>query len=175
MNRHAAEQRGAGFLLMPGGIHVKNAADMADLQKLSETIGRWMEREDRFARLLGIQLQQVAPGYCQVSLEVTDDMLNAVGITHGGVTFALADFAFAVASNSHGKTAVAITAQINYPSASRAGDRLVAEDREANKTGRTGLYNIEVRNAESALLALFTGTVYRRSDDVMDWINGEKT
>lgn len=147
---------------------------MLDQQELAETIGRWMEQQDRFARLLGIKLQQVAPGYCQVALEVSSDMLNAVGITHGGVTFALADFAFAVASNSHGKAAVAITAQINYPSTSRAGERLVAEAREANKSGRTGLYNIEVRNAESKLVALFTGTVYRRSDDVMDWINGEK-
>ena len=49
------------------------------------------------------------------------------------------------------------------------------EAREANKTGRTGLYNIEVRNVDGVLLALFTGTVYRRSDDVMNWINGETT
>ncbi|HXK56423.1 MAG TPA: hydroxyphenylacetyl-CoA thioesterase PaaI [Gammaproteobacteria bacterium] len=146
---------------------------MTDQQKLSETVGRWMEQQDRFARLLGIELQQVAPGYCQVSLEVTADMLNAVGITHGGVTFALADFAFAVASNSHGKAAVAITGQINYPSATRAGERLVAEAREASKTSRTGLYNVEVRNADSGLVALFTGTVYRRSENVMDWINGD--
>jgi len=146
---------------------------MLDQQKLAETIGRWMEQQDRFARLLGIKLQQVAPGYCQVTLDVTSDMLNAVGITHGGVTFALADFAFAVASNSHGKAAVAITAQINYPSASRVGEQLVAEAREANRTGRTGLYNIEVRNGEGKLMAQFTGTVYRRSDEVMDWINGE--
>ena len=158
---------------MASGIHAKNADIMTDQQKLSETIGRWMEQQDRFARLLGIKLQQVAPGYSQVSLQVTSDMLNAVGITHGGVTFALADFAFAVASNSHGKAAVAITAQINYPSASGAGDLLVAEAREANKTGRTGLYNIEVRNTGGELVALFTGTVYRRSDDVMNWINGE--
>jgi len=146
---------------------------MLDQQELAETIGRWMEQQDRFARLLGIKLQQVAPGYCQVTLDVTSDMLNAVGITHGGVTFALADFAFAVASNSHGKAAVAITAQINYPSASRVGEQLVAEAREANRTGRTGLYNIEVRNGEGKLMAQFTGTVYRRSDEVMDWINGE--
>ena len=147
---------------MASGIHAKNAAIMIDQQKLSETIGRWMEQQDRFARLLGIKLQQVAPGYCQVSLEVTDDMLNAVGITHGGVTFTLADFAFAVASNSHGKAAVAITAQINYPSASRAGDQLIAEAKEASKTGRTGLYNIEVRNADrrtgsTCLPARYTG------------------
>ncbi|MCP4288335.1 MAG: hydroxyphenylacetyl-CoA thioesterase PaaI [Gammaproteobacteria bacterium] len=148
---------------------------MADNKTVAETIGQWMEQQDRFARLLGIKLQQVEPGYCQVSLVVTSDMLNAAGITHGGVTFALADFAFAVASNSYGKAAVALTAQINYPAASRMGDRLTAEAREASKTGRTGLYNVEVRNADNNLVALFTGTVYRRSDDVMDWINGEKT
>ncbi len=132
-----------------------------------------MEREDRFARLLGIELEQAAPGYCRVALTVTNEMLNAVGITHGGVTFSLADFAFAVASNSHGTVAVALAAQINYPAASREGDRLTAEAQENNRSGRTGLYTIEVRTGEGALVALFTGTVYRRSDRVAKWMDRE--
>ena len=45
---------------MVSGIHVKNAAIMTEQQRLSETIGRWMEQQDRFARLLGIKLQKVA-------------------------------------------------------------------------------------------------------------------
>jgi acyl-CoA thioesterase len=144
-------------------------SEQADQQ--ARTIGRWMEREDRFARLLGIELEQVSPGYCRVALTVTGDMLNAVGITHGGVTFSLADFAFAVASNSHGSVAVALTAQINYPAASREGERLTAEARECNRSGRTGLYSIEIRTAEGKLVALFTGTVYRRQDAVAEWMN----
>ena len=143
-------------------------------QRDAERYGRWMAQNDRFARSLGIELQQVAPGSCRVAMTVREDMLNAVGIAHGGATFALADFAFAVASNSHGRTSVALNAQINYPGASRAGDLLVAEATEANLTGRTGLYVIEVRDQRQRLVAQFTGTVYRRTDKLSEWINGEK-
>ena len=140
-------------------------------QRQAEEIGQWMAQHDRFARLLGMELEQTAPGYCKVGMTVTGDMLNAVGLTHGGVTFGLADFAFAVASNSHGTVSVALSAQINYPAASREGDRLTAVAREENKTGRTGLYTIEVRSQNDDLVGLFTGTVYRRSDAVSDWMS----
>ncbi len=147
---------------------------MSEQQPQVETIGRWMEQRDRFARLLEIELEAIGPGYSRASLRVTQDMLNAVGLTHGGVTFTLADFAFAVAANSHGRVAVALTAQISYPAASRQGDRLTADAQEQSKTGRTGLYSVEVRTGEGQLVGLFTGNVYRRSDKVSDWIEGEQ-
>ena len=147
---------------------------MADEEAQAEAVGRWMEQQDRFARLLGIELEASAPGYSRVALQVTGDMLNAVGMTHGGVTFSLADFAFAVASNTHGQVAVALTAQISFPAASRQGERLIAEARELNKSSRTGLYSVEVRTEEGRLVGLFTGNVYRRSDAVSNWIEGEQ-
>lgn len=136
----------------------------------SEQIGQWIEKNDRFARLLGMRVDAVSPGSCRVSMVVTADMLNCVGITHGGVTFGLADFAFAVASNSHGTVAVALTAQINYPAASKEGETLIAEAREENKTGRTGLYTVEVQTEDGRMVALFTGTVFRRSDRLDQWM-----
>ena len=147
---------------------------MPDDPSQAKEIGTWMQREDRFANLLGMKLEAVEPGFCRVTMKVADTMLNAVGMTHGGVTFSLADFAFAVASNSHGKVAVALSAQINFPAASSVGDILTAVAREQNRTGRTGLYNIEVRTGEDKLVGFFTGTVFRRSDAVSDWINGEQ-
>lgn len=135
-----------------------------------EEIGRWMVEHDRFARSLGVELEEAREGYARAALTVRGDMLNAVGLTQGGVAFTLADFAFAVASNSHGTTAVSLNAGINYPAPSYEGDRLVATAHEQNKTGRTGLYTVDVRNSEGALAALFTGTVYRRSDSVADWM-----
>ena len=89
---------------------------MSDQLPQAERIGRWLAQRDRFARLLGIELEEVGPGFCRVGLTVTGDMLNAVGLTHGGVTFSLADFAFAVASNSHGRVAVALSAQATWSS-----------------------------------------------------------
>jgi len=148
---------------------------MSEQQPQAEEIGRWMAQRDHFARLLGIELEAVSPGYSRAALQVTQAMLNSVGLTHGGVTFTLADFAFAVASNSHGRVAVALTAQISYPAASRQGERLIAEAREQSRTGRTGLYSVEVRTGEGKLVGHFTGNVYRRSDNVSDWIEEEKT
>jgi acyl-CoA thioesterase len=139
-------------------------------QTEAERIGRWMAQNDRLAGLLGMRLEEVAPGSCRVSLQVSEDMLNAVGLTHGGVTYSLADFAFAVASNSHGTVAVALTTQMSYPAASRVGDRLTANAREENLGGKTALYSIEVRSDSGKLVGLFSGTVFRRDDRVSDWM-----
>ena len=78
--------------------------------------------------------------------------------------------AFALASNSHGTTAVGLTASMSYPAASRAGELLTAEAREENKGGRTGLYTVEVKAADGTLVGLFHGTVYRRSDSLSQWM-----
>lgn len=139
-------------------------------QTEAERVGHWMEQEDRLARLLGMELVSAAPGACQVRLEVRADMLNAVGLTHGGVTYALADFAFAVASNSHGTVAVALATQMSYPAASRLGDTLLAEAREISRGERTGLYAIEVRTARGKLVGHFTGTVFRRGEPIAQWM-----
>lgn len=144
---------------------------MSPEQEQAERIGRWMAENDRFARSLGIELETVSPGFCRAALTVTQEMLNSVGLTHGGVTFSLADFAFAVASNSQGKVALALAAQINYPAASRVGDRLTATAREQSINRRTGIYSVEVRNNEGGLTGLFNGTVYRRSENIEHWMN----
>lgn len=129
-----------------------------------------MAREDRLARLLGMELTAVSPGACAVRLVVRDDLLNAVGLTHGGATYALADFAFAVASNSHGEVAVALSTQMSYPAASRVGDTLIATATEQSCGARTGLYSIEVRTQTGKLVGLFTGTVFRRGEPLTAWL-----
>lgn len=136
----------------------------------AEQIGHWMEQQDKFARLLGIKLESVSPGFARASLTVRPDMLNAVQVTQGGVTFTLADFAFAVASNSHGTTSLALSTQLSFPGSSREGDRLIAEAREEHSTRRTGLYTVEVKTGEGRLVGLFSGTVFRRSDQVAEWM-----
>lgn len=136
----------------------------------AEAIGHWMEQQDKFARLLDIKLESVKPGYARASLTVRPDMLNAVKVTQGGVTFSLADFAFAVASNSHGTTSLALSTQLSFPGSSREGDRLIAEAREENSTRRTGLYTVEVKTGEGQLVGLFSGTVFRRSDKIAEWM-----
>jgi acyl-CoA thioesterase len=121
--------------------------------------------KDPFVRKLGARLEAIRPGYSRVVLRVTDDMVNFHGMTHGGLIFALADMAFAAASNSYGQTAVALNGTITFLKASRAGDTLVAEAREIQGGGRTAVYDIQVRELTSgAVLACKQATVYRRKE-----------
>ncbi len=134
-------------------------------------IGEWMAEHDRFAQSLGIQLEEARIGYARVSMTVREEMLNSVGITHGGATFTLADFAFAVACNSNGQVSVGLNAQIHYPAPSTAGDCLIAVAREINLTKRTGLYSIEIHIKGGKQVALFTGSSFRRDQPISEWIN----
>ena len=77
-------------------------------------VARFMSSRDEFAKHLGIELLELKPGYCRVAMNLQPYMLNGLGIPHGSVIFSLADFAFAAACNSHGKTAVALSMDIHF-------------------------------------------------------------
>ena len=81
---------------------------------------------DHFATGCGIELVSAAPGHAIARMQVETRHHNAVGTAQGGAIFTLADFAFAVASNSHGTVALAANVSITYMKAVRAG-KLTAE------------------------------------------------
>jgi acyl-CoA thioesterase len=85
------------------------------------------------------------------------------GTAHGGFVFSLADTALAMASNSHGPVALALVASIHFTRGVRPGTRLAAEAREVSLTRSSAVYEVEVRVEEGETVALFTGTVHRRS------------
>ncbi|MFH1084639.1 MAG: PaaI family thioesterase [Chloroflexota bacterium] len=117
-------------------------------------------RGDQFAQHLGIELVEWGVGRAIACLQVQPHHLNSVGIVHGGTIFALADLAFAVASNSHGSTALAANATVAYTKAVREGT-LTAEAQELALGSRLATYRVEVRDGEGQLVAAFQGTVYR--------------
>jgi len=126
--------------------------------------------QDPFARFLGIELLELRQGYSKVSMTVREHMLNFHGILHGGVVFALADVAFAAASNSHGRTAVALNVNIHYLAAVPLGTHLYAEATEESLGRRIALYRLSVTTEEGNPVALCHGTVYRKQASV---INGQ--
>jgi acyl-CoA thioesterase len=115
---------------------------------------------DPLMRLLGIECVAGGPGRAVTALAVRDHHLNFNGTCHGGVTFALADAAFGLASNSHGAIAAAIDAHVTYQVAVRSGDTLTATAMEASRSRRLGVYRIDVTRQDGALVSTFTGTVY---------------
>lgn len=106
-----------------------------------------------WARALGIEHQEISPGYCRVALTVQPHMLNHRGLLHGGVIFSLADVAFGAASNSRGKIDLAISMTISFLAAVAPGARLIAEGIELAHTGTEGFYDVRVRTEDGALVA----------------------
>lgn len=120
--------------------------------------------QDPYARSLGIELIEIKPGEARLTMQIKEHMLNFHGAANGGAVFSLADAAFAVASNSHGQTAVGLNMNITYMAPGFPGDLLTAEAREEKKTNKIGLYRIEVTNQHGELIALAEGVVYRKKD-----------
>jgi acyl-CoA thioesterase len=105
----------------------------------------------------GIAIEEVREGYARVRMKFRPDMLNGHQSAHGGMIFALADTAFAYACNSRNETTVAQSATIAFLAPARAGDVLVAEAKEASKSGRSGVYQVSVKTADGHAIAEFTG------------------
>lgn len=118
---------------------------------------------DPFMRTLGLDGEVPAPGQARVWGEVQAGHLNNWGSAHGGFLYTMADAAFALASNSHGALAVALSTHMEYLKPCRPGEVLTATATEVHLGRRVGVYRIEVRR-DDELLALFTGTVHRRPD-----------
>ncbi len=121
---------------------------------------------DPFVRLLGITCCAAGTGTATVSLTLQPQHLNFNGTCHGGVVFSLADSAFGLASNSHGKVAAGIDAHITYQRAARAGERLLARAVEVSRSRRLAVYRVDVSLADGAPISSFTGTVYITGADV---------
>jgi acyl-CoA thioesterase len=86
--------------------------------------------------------------------------MNFNSTCHGGVLFSLADTAFGLASNSHGRLAAAVDGHIGFTAPAYIGDVLTASAVELNRSNRIGTYRVDVRKADNGLIAAFTGTVY---------------
>jgi acyl-CoA thioesterase len=133
------------------------------MSDVSAQVARFMSQNDLFARHLGIELEEIRPGYSRVALALQPYMVNGLGLPHGAAIFALADFAFAAACNSHGQAAVALSVDIHFVSAPPPGARLVAEAAEVHCGRRTALYHVTVLTHTGAVVADLHGMAYRKA------------
>jgi len=75
--------------------------------------------------------------------------------------FSLADTAFAHACNSGNQATVASGCSIDFIAPGREGDVLTAKAAERSRSGRTGIYDVEIYNQEQQLIAVFRGRSYQ--------------
>jgi acyl-CoA thioesterase len=126
-------------------------------QQLAEAVRDDMLAGDQAARMLGIRITEVSPGRAVGVMTVRPDMLNSHAICHGGLITTLADAAFAYACNSYNELTVASGFAVDLLAPGRLGDELTATCTEASRSGRTGVYDVEVHNQRGERIALFRG------------------
>ncbi len=120
-----------------------------------------MMLSDFFSQWLGIDILSVSEGSCAIRSVIRPEMVNGFGMCHGGITFSIADSAFAFASNSRGRHAVSIETSISHTIAVKIGDVIFATAVETHLSSRLGRYDVTLINQEGAVVAIFHGTVFR--------------
>lgn len=111
---------------------------MTDLEE-----ARAFFRGDVFATEAGCVIDEVAENFARCSLTLTPRHRNAVGQVMGGVSFTLADFAFAVAANFHQSLTVSVTSTISHLGTVK-GTRLIARTRLVKDGRRNCFYEVDV-------------------------------
>lgn len=119
-------------------------------------------KDEPLASFLGMKLTKLGPGTAEAELVPDDRMLNSHGMVHGAIIFSLADYVFAAASNSYGKTAVGVTTNVNFISAGKPGKTLTGIAKEVKKNHKLAWYKIDVQS-ENELIATMEAMVYRKS------------
>jgi acyl-CoA thioesterase len=127
-----------------------------------------MLKTDAFSNWLGIELIEIKEGYSKIQMLVRAEMLNGLGIVHGGIAFSFADSAFAFACNNRNNLSVALDTSINFVKAVHIGDTLIAEAIEMHNGKSTGIYHITITNQNQQTVALFKGTCFRTGKIVMN-------
>lgn len=120
-----------------------------------------MMKEDLFSQWLGIEVIEIKEGYSKIKMTVRKEMINGLGIVHGGVAFSLADSAFAFACNNRNNLSVALDTSINFLKPIHVNDELFAEASEIHNGKSTGLYHIIITNQHQNQVAVFKGTCFR--------------
>jgi acyl-CoA thioesterase len=116
-----------------------------------------MWADDRASAWFGMRLVDVDEGRAVLELTVQDHHCNGHGIGHGGVTFSLADSAFAFACNSRNQRCVAQHNMISFVAPAQAGDVLTARATETELTGKNGIYDVTVTNQNGQTIAQMRG------------------
>ena len=116
------------------------------------------ERKEPIASFLKMRLLELSPGYAKVVMKLIPEYQNSLGMVSGGIVMAVADQAFAYASNSLTSPSIASQFNIHFINGAGADDELTAECRVVRSGRRVGISEIKVTNQEGKLIAQATGT-----------------
>lgn len=140
---------------------------MTDL-KLAKRCGEAMWADDTASRALGIEIEVTGVGAASARMIIRDDMVNGLGVCHGGLVFALGDTAFAFACNAYNRQSFAASCHIDFLRPALLGDELLALASEDHRGRRSGYYTVRIQNQRGEPVALFRGRSVANDKPILD-------
>ncbi len=133
------------------------------MQEKLEIVRNRFEK-DKFAKSLGIVLDQLTDDTIQMHMSLREDMFNWFDRPHGGVIYSLADAAFSVLGNNNNNLAVALDCSITYHASPDLGTILIVEGKTLSATRRTAAYLFKIymeKEQTRTLIATMKSVSYR--------------
>ena len=126
----------------------------------SDNVAGLRDKEERepIASFLKMRILELTPGYAKVAMKLMPEYQNFNGLIFGGIIMAVADQAFAYASNSLAHPSIASQFNIHFIAGAGVDDELIAEGRVVRSGKRVGISEMVVTNQDGKLIARATGT-----------------
>ena len=99
-------------------------------------------------------------GVAKVSMTIDDRHHNALGGVMGGVLFALADYALAIACNTNQPNSVSVDHSISFMKAAK-GQRLIAIAKPMRLGKRLAFFSVDIYDEKDTYVSHMTATVCR--------------
>jgi acyl-CoA thioesterase len=137
-----------------------------------DVVAAAMHRADEVAHAHDMSVDHVGADCATVSMTVTAEMANGLGVCHGGLVFTLADTAMAYASNAGDERTLSTTATIDWLRPARVGARLTATSTLTAARGRNAIHDIVVTDESGAVVALVRGQTLRIGGRITEVVVG---
>ena len=118
------------------------------------------EETEPIASFLKMRMLELSPGYAKVAIKLVPEYQNFNGLIFGGIIMAVADQAFAYATNAmtYPNPSIASQFNIHFIASAAVNDELTAECRVIRSGRRVGISEMVVTNQDGKLIAKATGT-----------------
>ncbi|MDD4701450.1 MAG: PaaI family thioesterase [Desulfovibrio sp.] len=121
----------------------------------------YVKKHDKLVHYLQMDIETATPEYARVTMPLTENHKNGMGMAHGGAIFSLADVAFGAAANA-GKDmgVVSLSTTIEFLRPGKTGP-LVAEAHVVRNGQRIRSYTVKVFDGEGELIAQCMASGYQ--------------
>ncbi|MBQ9764576.1 MAG: PaaI family thioesterase [Lachnospiraceae bacterium] len=117
---------------------------------------------DRFATENGAVIEEIGDKYAKCSIIIEPKHLNAMGTVMGGVSFTLADFTFAVASNWQQMGTVSLASNITFYGVCK-GKKLIGTAKCVKDGKSTCYYTVDISDELGTMVAAVTFNGFKKS------------